>query len=148
MLQTFFPVPINSNTLSTDGNTTVSLVFNSPITAFGVDIIDFGNGFTGSLSVTDNTGSFNQTLATVPPSLVSANRIFFGVTDSTPFTSITITQTTAPQGDSVFYDNVAFGLAPAGSTAPEPSSLLLVAIGSLGLGAYRYGRLRSRRTCG
>lgn len=73
-----------------DGPSEITIAFNNPINTFGIDICDFGDAstFTGSLSVRSDTSSFNQTLATVLPELLTDNTIFFGVIEPVAFNSI------------------------------------------------------------
>ena len=100
--------------------TTVTFTFNSPINAFGVDILDFGDWKAGIASVTNNTGTFDLLLASVPPFLSGGDVIFFGAMDSEEFTAVTFT-TTASE-DLIGFDAMAFGV-------PEPSTLTSISNG-------------------
>ncbi len=86
---------------------TVTFTFQTPINSFGIDIIDFGDGFTsGSLFLTTNTGD-NFTIAAVPPFLANGNVLFFGILNtSASFTEVSINKTTSDEGislDSLYF---------------------------------------------
>jgi len=129
-----------SNLFPTDGSHTLrfdasypepqeealTYALDSPVTAFGVDILAYGDVGEGSLSVTNNTGTVNEVLAVVPPLLPGDNLIFFGVVDLAGFDSITFLDTSVY--DSVFYDSLSFG-----DVIPEPATLSLLGLGALAL---------------
>jgi hypothetical protein len=69
---------------------------------------------------------------------------FVGFTSTVPFTSLSITITGGDRRDALNVDNFAFGSAV--SAVPEPSSQVLLALGSLGLLGYVWRRARRRET--
>jgi hypothetical protein len=117
--------------------------FNQPITAFGVFVIQGGDG-----PVNTNPTTFRlidtATYQTVDQVLVSplgpnwgSNNVFFlGVTDTVPFDRVQIVETTDGT-DGMLYDNIVAGFA-----VPEPGSLVLTML----VGACAAGRpIRFRR---
>lgn len=134
------PVSGMSNLYNKGGNTGHSVTFSfvSPTTAFGIDIRD----------VADNDNILNFSLSTGDSGTATTlyntyHNEFFGITSTTPFTSITFTWTDG--GDTVFWDDlrhettVIAGGAP--TTVPVMSGPLLlmltVSLVGLGLGALR-----------
>lgn len=104
------------------GSTTFN--FGSPITAFGFWLTGVQTVFTSSLTVSFNDGS-GQTLSL--PINTNGGTNFYGFTDSASFSSVTITNIS---NDAWGIDDVSYG----GSAAvPEPSTLLLMGSGFLGL---------------
>ncbi len=107
--------------LTANGFTSATFSFDSPITAFGVDILGFGVSpiFSGRLSVA-NDGTLDaltigdNTGGPFDPS----NVIFFGVHDTTAFSSLTFTWTT--RGDGLAFDDLKY---QAGNPLPEPAAL-------------------------
>jgi len=111
-------------------DTLLVFTFDTAITSFGIDINDWGDiTGPGTLSVTNNTGSFDRLLLTSPDGSVlpGGNSIFFGVVDTTSFTSVTFTSN-VNVGDFAGYDALSFG----GTAVPIPPALWLLGSGLLG----------------
>jgi hypothetical protein len=132
---------------STSVPSTLTFSFSSSLTAFGLDILDwgdFGGGVTGgvgSLTFTDNVGDTVLVDAS-PPLNADGNVSFFGVISTSALNSVTLTSTQL--GDAYGVDRVAFGN-PAPAQAPEPLSLALLgtAVGALAV-VRRRGAKKSR----
>jgi hypothetical protein len=127
------------NSTAGGGTFPVLLTFNAPITAFGINITDFGDDpreaastliFTTDTGVTGNTGLLL---------LGDANEQFFGLIDTNPFTSIRIERNPADGELNIGYDEVYYNTATA---VPEPASLLLIGSGFVGLAATAWTRRR------
>jgi len=116
-----------------DGTLTFS--FSTPLTAFGVDINDFGDG-DGYISYSDNLGNTNINFA--DGSAWHFFDVFFGVTNSVPFDTVVFSFDDVA-GDSMGFDRLEY------QAIPEPSSIALWAVGSLCIGAFAYFRRRRRR---
>lgn len=87
----------------------VRLSFPVPVYGVGIDILDFGNPTTGEMRVVTNTGSFDCVIAEYDAG-TPEKYFFFGVTDTSGFTSITFSNTTV--GDSIGYDTLEFTIDP------------------------------------
>jgi hypothetical protein len=118
--------------------------FNQHITAFGVFVIQGGDGPVNNNPTTFRLIDTDTNLfvdAPVPPLQIgpnwgSNNVFFFGVTDTVPFDRVQIIET-GDASDGMLYDNIVAGFA-----VPEPGSLLLVMLG----GAWAVGHpIRFRR---
>jgi len=107
-----------------------TFTFNSPINAFGIAIGGAGDVASITLvanlsngdsvnALTNYTGSFD---------VFGANRQYFGVIDTVPFSSVTFVPSNF--GDGIFFDSMSYG--NAGST-PEPGSIALLGSGVLGV---------------
>ncbi len=120
---------------ATDGVQTVygaspdSLVFtfNSPITHFGIDVIDFGT--VGASDLTIDWGNGSEVLYS---SYSGGGVLFAGVIDSMGFTTVTFTASAPADGidfDRLFYKG----------TVPEPATwaLLIAGFGLVGIAARR-----------
>jgi hypothetical protein len=112
--------------------------FNQPITAFGVFVIQAGDGPVNNNPMTFRLIDTTTNLfvdAPAPPLQVGpnwgSNNVFFlGVTDTVPFDRVQIIET-GDAADGMLYDNIVAGFA-----IPEPGSLVLVMLG----GAWAMGR--------
>jgi len=123
---------VNGFFLPTD---TLTLIFPSPITAFGVSINTFDTT-TGGYTATDNLG--DVILSSFDPFPNQSTGEFVGYTSTVPFTTVTIA---APGGQSFTLDDLAWG--GSGTTTPEPGSLMLLGSGVLGLAGVLRRKLRS-----
>lgn len=124
------------------GNTVFN--FNRPITAFGVFVIQGGDG-----PVNDNPTAFrlidrsaNQAVDEVlvsplGPNWGTNNVFFFGVTDTVPFDRVQIIET-GDATDGMIYDNVVAGFA-----IPEPGAVVLIVLGGA-CAVVRANRYRRR----
>ncbi|MGI9418619.1 MAG: PEP-CTERM sorting domain-containing protein [Geminicoccaceae bacterium] len=118
--------------------------FVNPITAFAIDIITSAAG-DGAYQANISTGDNLDSIAQVFPGGLTGQ--FIGFTSDTPFTAVTITALT---GFDYTLDTLVFGDASAldsggGPTdVPEPSALLLLSGGLIGIALVR--RRRQRRT--
>jgi hypothetical protein len=108
---------------STNAPFTLTFDLLSPTTSIGFWVTDFGDGFEGSLSFTNNIGD-NHTIASSP--LANGNDLFFGLTNnSSTFTSFSLVKTTSADGigiDRLFLSQV-----------PIPAAFYLFGSGLLGL---------------
>ncbi len=107
---------IDTTAPSTVGNN-VRFRFDTPVTAFGIDINDHGS----TLLQAANDGS----LATVDLTTGQAS-LFFGVIDTVPFNELVISWNNAQ--DAVGFDNLEYG-----SPVPVPAAIWLFGSGLLGL---------------
>ena len=105
-----------------EGSATFS--FATPITAFGMWITGVQTVFTSTFTLTFNDG-MSQTLNL--PINVNGGTSYYGFTDSASFSSITITNLS---DDAWGIDDVSYS---SQSTVPEPSSLMLLGSGVIGL---------------
>jgi hypothetical protein len=120
--------------------TTIEIIFSSPIRHFGVNIVDWGDGdVEGTLSLVIGSDTFLVADSTLDPnSFPSGNTQFFGVISDTPFDTLELITTTSgggsPGTDSVILDEIYF--------TPEPSTGFLLLGGLLGIALS--GRSRGR----
>lgn len=138
--------------VSDQGTTYFTATFDSPIDGLGFYLTDASDwiGTTGPvghlfavLTTVDNTTlDFDLTPGLDPTTLVSGNRAFFGVLESSArFTSFAIRSDAGiPAGDALGIDDFMVALAP--GRVPEPGTLALAALASLSLlgGAVRRRR--------
>jgi hypothetical protein len=119
-----------------------TFTFNQHITAFGVFVIQGGDG-----PVNNNPTTFrlidtatNTTVDDVPlqigPNWGSNNVFFLGITDNVSFDKVQIIETT-DLSDGMLYDNIV-----AGTAVPEPGTLALVILGGAAFvgGSFRFRR--------
>jgi hypothetical protein len=116
-----------------------TFTFSSPTNSFGTFLTGLQQIFSGTsgLVITFNDGT-PETLN--PPINVNGGAEYFGLTDTSSFTSLTITNTT---NDAWGVDDTTFNGSP--SAVPEPTSLTLVATG-LGFAGLVLRRQRNKRT--
>ena len=118
--------PFSQNTFTFD--------FSSPITAFGVDINEFS---IPPLTASTDTGSLLAFEIADQPPPIGTKTIFFGVVDSTPFSSVSIRWANAT--DTVGFDDLVY-VAP----IPIPAAAPLLGSG-IGLLGYLGWRKRKQR---
>lgn len=126
-----------------------TLNLSAPVAGFGMYVTDLSDGITPAdqieykLTFSDNA---TQTVETnVGTNNNNANVLFFGVISTNPaetITSIQILNTVTNQGDAIGFDDFTIGLV----AVPEPTSLVLSALGLLGLavGCRHRGRKAPR----
>jgi hypothetical protein len=103
---------------------TMTFVFPSPITVFGISFNTFDTSTTGGYTATDNNG--DVILSFYDPFPGQTTGQFVGFSSTVGFTSVTLA---APGGFSYTLDDLAYG---GGTTIPEPGSLILLGSGVLG----------------
>jgi hypothetical protein len=128
-----------ATTLSLPPLLTISL--SAPVTALGINVIDLGTISPTTLGFTlsnGNTGTFFSNFLGAPLGV-----LFAGVTTTTPFSSITFSNSAI--GDAVGFDNLRFGTnAAAVNPVPEPSEWLAMGMAGTSLMGLMI-RARSRR---
>ena len=130
--------------------TTLSMTFSDPIAAFGFYGIDIGD-YGGELTVTLNHSDGGTTPLAVGNSIGSGGAapfegavLYFGVIDvADPFTSVDFSS--SADSDTFAYDDMTIGDSHQvqGTTVPEPSSALLLGVGTFGI--VLAGRIRRKR---
>ncbi len=118
---------VNGFFLATD---TMTFVFPSAITVFGISFNTFDASPTGGYTATDNNGNVIPSFFDPFPGFGTGQ--FVGYSSTVGFTSVTLA---APGGFAYTLDDLAYG---GGTTTPEPGSLILFGSGILGFaGALR-----------
>lgn len=113
-------------------STSIAFTFAAPISAFGTYVTGLGTA-AGAITVGFNDGT-NQSYALTGSS--TTGTLFFGVTDTAAFSSITFTET-IPSGassrDNFGLDDIVYHVA-ATSAAPEPASwaMMIAGFGAVG----------------
>lgn len=117
----------NIANLLTFAGDSLFLTFDTGITAFGVDLASFNNGFLRTQIVVGAD--------TLTPAIADASTVrFFGFTSDAAFNSV---EFRGVANDGYGLDNVAFGSAVA---VPEPGTLAMLGVGLAGLGFLRRRR--------
>jgi len=135
----FNTTPGGDEFLGTSGDTT-TFTFSSPTHSFGLWLTGLQTIFTASLPITFNDGTLETEL---PPIDVNGGAQFFGFTDTSAFSSVTIADVKSSNGvdDGWGLDDVTYnGTSVVTGPTPEPSSLLLLGTGALAIA----GTLRRR----
>ena len=105
----------------TDSDHNLYFHLNEPVRAFGLNITDWGDIGSGTLTFSNSNNAL-FTIGVTP--LPQENELFFGLISDQVFESVTITSSIGQEGYSI--DEVYYGI-------PEPASIGLLAIGSLAL---------------
>jgi hypothetical protein len=142
-----FGIAIDSQSLleldaAAPGQVNTVFSFNQYINAFGVFVIQGGDGANSnptSFRLRDTaTNAFVDVPVQIGPSWPFNNVFFLGVSDTEAFNEVTILES-ADLNDGMLYDNVV-----AGVIVPEPSTVILAAMGGA-LAVVRGARGRRRR---
>lgn len=113
------------------GGTSITATFDPHTTAVATDVFNLRYNDNITVTVIDDTGSHTYNVAVTNP-----NYSFFGLTTDVGYIdSITFT----PGVSWVGLDNFSYG--DAGAPVPEPSTILLVGVGLLGLVGYSRKRI-------
>jgi hypothetical protein len=124
--------------LTTNGPApTIQFAVSGPVTAFGFDLFDLGTFGATTLTFTLSNGDVG-TFAGPGFTSSSGNQLFFGVTSTSAFNSIQITNTQS--GDFLEFDNARYGNAAGVNAVPLPAAAWcgFALIG--GIGARRAAR--------
>lgn len=104
----------------------VTFSFDNPIDSFGLNVFDFGDlGGAGELSLSIDLGDEFLIASSTSGYLGNGNILFFGLTSDVAFSQVVLSKTSTTDGigiDEVYY-----------TTVPEPGTLVLFAVGLLGL---------------
>lgn len=114
-----------------DNGNSIFFTFNSPVTVFGMYIMDFGTtGGSPVLTFYDNLGDSQVVIAGEYPTY---NSIFYGAELSSAITQVQFTMT-GSSGDGIYFDSVYSGSQPA---VPIPAAFWLLGSGIVGLFGMR-----------
>ncbi|MAT68026.1 MAG: hypothetical protein CMJ58_00720 [Planctomycetaceae bacterium] len=121
------------------GDADTVFTFDQYITAFGLYVIQGGDGANDNLTTFRLTNTAANSSVDVPvqigPNWGQSNVFFLGLTDTDAFNQVQIIETL--ESDGMLYDNIVAGFA-----VPEPASLALAALCGIGLAARAAGRRR------
>jgi hypothetical protein len=123
---------------STAGGPLLRMNFAVAISALSFDIFDLGTVGSTTLSFTLNNGDAGV-LANNFSSGTSGNLLFRGITTTSTFTSITLSNTA--QGDYIEFDNIRYGQSTT-AVVPEPGTIAGAASGLIVLGLMARRRRR------
>lgn len=112
------------------GGETLTFNFTSAIDSFGINVTDWGDFGSGSLTFSNDAGD-SATMALAP--LGDDNEFFFGAISAFDFTVVELTNSIA--GEAYSFDEVYYG--QAGGDIPLPSTITLLALGLAGLAVRR-----------
>lgn len=112
----------------TSNTEVLTINFAAPVNAFAIDFGSQARGFVNTSELFSFTVAGAGTQQAYSP---STGLGFFGFTSNTAFSSLTITGTVS--GDSSYFDNASFAVAPAAvAAAPEPGTWALM-LGGIGI---------------
>ena len=117
--------------ISENSDDFIKFTFETPITAFGIDLVDALDTGGGSIFVTVDGGSPEHLIGPTGD-LADLNLIFIGVIDLDGFTMVKIDSNDGT--DFLFYDNLRH------SKIAEPATIALFGLGLTGLGFIRRRR--------
>ena len=112
----------------TGSNQVTTYTFSQDIVAFGIEVRDYFEYGGTQLNFSTSAGESGTLLDLFG---TNYNFQYAGISDAIAFSSITITGTTDDNGQ---YDNIGYALA---APVPEPATLVLLAIGLVGIGARK-----------
>lgn len=130
--------------VATNAGATITFTLNAPQTAFALQALQVAT--TGPLGNRTNvSGNMSVTLDGVPLTLPTNGPVFFGLTSTNPFTTVTLSRSTgsgAPAFDTVEFGRFTGEVLP----VPEPGTAALVAASAAIAGLRRWRRRRVQPT--